>query len=36
MALDAVANAIVAFKRPVYERVAREFGPLAQKLANSG
>ena len=33
MALDAVAQAIVAFKRPIYERVAREFGPVARKLA---
>ncbi len=33
MKLDDVAAAIVAFKRPIYERVAAEFAPLASKLA---
>jgi putative (di)nucleoside polyphosphate hydrolase len=33
MPLDAVARAIVAFKRPIYERVAREFAPIAARLA---
>jgi putative (di)nucleoside polyphosphate hydrolase len=36
MALDAVARAIVAFKRPIYERVAREFAPVAARLASEG
>lgn len=34
MPLDEVVVAIVAFKRHVYERVAREFGPVAQRIAN--
>jgi putative (di)nucleoside polyphosphate hydrolase len=34
MTLDAVATAIVAFKRPIYERVAQEFAPLARKLGS--
>ncbi|HEY1720802.1 MAG TPA: RNA pyrophosphohydrolase [Magnetospirillaceae bacterium] len=33
MSLTDVAAAIVAFKRPIYERVARDFAPLAKKLA---
>ena len=36
MQLDAVCDAIVAFKRPVYERVAREFAPVAARIAGSG
>lgn len=35
MALDAVAEAIVAFKRPIYERVAREFAPVARRIAGA-
>lgn len=35
MRLDDVAAAIVAFKRPIYERVALEFAPLAKKLAGA-
>ena len=33
MALDQVAAAIVAFKRPIYERVAKEFAPVALRIA---
>lgn len=33
MALDQVAAAIVAFKRPIYERVAKEFAPVASRIA---
>jgi putative (di)nucleoside polyphosphate hydrolase len=33
MPLEAVADAIVAFKRPVYERVAAEFAAVAKKIA---
>ena len=33
MPLDQVAAAIVAFKRPIYERVAREFAAVALKIA---
>ena len=33
MPLDAVAKAIVAFKRPIYERVAKEFAAVAERLA---
>jgi putative (di)nucleoside polyphosphate hydrolase len=35
MTLDAVADAIVAFKRPIYERVAREFAPVAKRIAGA-
>ena len=35
MALDQVAAAIVAFKRPIYERVAREFAPVAKRIAGA-
>ena len=35
MPLDAVALAIVAFKRPIYERVAREFAPVAKRIAGA-
>jgi len=33
MTLEAVVNAIVTFKRPVYERVAAEFAVVARKIA---
>lgn len=33
MPLDEVVGAIVAFKRHVYERVALEFAPIAQRIA---
>jgi len=36
MPLDAVAKAIVPFKRAVYERVAHEFAPVAQRIAAGG
>ena len=34
--LDELAALIVAFKRPLYERVIDELGPLARKLARGG
>jgi len=33
MPLDEVVEAIVPFKRPVYERVAHEFAPVANRIA---
>ncbi len=36
MALDQIADFIVAFKRPIYERVAREFATVARRIAGGG
>jgi putative (di)nucleoside polyphosphate hydrolase len=34
--LDELAALIIAFKRPLYERVIAELGPLARRLARGG
>jgi hypothetical protein len=33
MELDALPGLVVPFKRPIYERVVAEFGPVAKRIA---